>query len=179
MSKAFLKERFRTLSYTFAAIGVGLLVSLATGSTHWNTLNFWLTGFLAFMIVTLFDLFVLSLVEEKTITPSRFLFRMMVMVVMMQTAFAGIYYWAANETSYLARNGQPIKDFVDALYFSGVTLLTVGYGDIVPVGDFRFTVMAEVYGGTLFIFSFFTWGLSIIANRHFMNLIEKTEERNK
>jgi len=47
-----------------------------------------------------------------------------------------------------------------------VTLLTVGYGDIVPKGDFRFTAVAEVYGGTLFIFSFFAWGLSTLGARH-------------
>ena len=49
----------------------------------------------------------------------------------------------------------------------GFTLLTVGYGDIVPKGDFRFTAVAEVYGGTLFIFSFFAFGLSVLSDRHF------------
>lgn len=159
------KERFRTLSYTYAAVSVGLISSLLIGSVHWATLNFWLTASLAFLIVTVFDFFVLSLVRHKTITPSKFLFRVMMMVVGMQTAFAAIYYWASDPRSYLLKNGERITDFVDAMYFSGVTLLTVGYGDITPVGDFRFTAVAEVYGGTLFIFAFFTWGLSMIANR--------------
>ncbi len=121
---------------------------------------------LAFTIVTVFDFIVLALVAEETVSPSKFLFRVMVVVVGMQTAFAAIYHFAADEHSYLAYNGERVTDFVNALYFSGVTLLTVGYGDIVPVGDFRFTAVAEVYGGALFIFAFFTWGLSIIANRH-------------
>lgn len=169
MAKFSWKEKFRTLGYTYSAVSVGLLVSLAIGSTHWKTLNFWLTGLLAFTIVTLFDLFVLSILDEETNTPSRFLFRMMIMVVAIQAAFACVYHWAANDFSYLSRNGQRVNEFVDAMYFSGITLLTVGYGDVTPMGDFRFTAVAEVYGGTLFIFSFFTWGLSIIANRHFSN----------
>lgn len=162
------RERFRTLSYTYAAILVGLVVSLATGSTHLHTLNFWLTAALAFVIVTLFDLFVLAMIEEDYISPSQFLFRMMIVVVSMQTAFALIYYFAADTTSYLmhSASGKRITDFVDAVYFSAVTLLTVGYGDIVPHGDFRFTAVAEVYGGTLFIFAFFTWGLGILSARH-------------
>ena len=159
------KERFKTLSYTYAAVLVGLISSLFLYSLHLFTLNFWLVTILAFTIVTAFDLFVLSVVNETAITPSKFLFRVMVSVVGMQFAFACIYFFAPTETSYLARGGVAVRDFVDCMYFSGVTLLTVGYGDIVPVGDFRFTAVAEVYGGTLFIFSFFTWGLSIIANR--------------
>ncbi len=160
-----LRQRFTTLAYTYAAIGLGLLVSLLMGATHLRTLNFWLTAALAFAIVTVFDGFVLSVLHAENITPSKFLFRMMMMVVTMQIAFAGIYYWASDARSYLSRGGVPISDFVDASYFSGVTLLTVGYGDIVPVGDFRFTAVAEVYGGTLFIFAFFTWGLGMIAHR--------------
>lgn len=156
------------LFYTYGAIAVGLAASLFTGSTHWDTPNFWAVALLAFAVVTVFDIFVLRLLDETTKTaPSKFLFRMMIMVVAMQTAFACIYHWANDSGSYLIKTGgERVTDFVDALYFSGVTLLTVGYGDIVPRGDFRFTAVAEVYGGTLFIFAFFTWGLGIIAQRH-------------
>ena len=160
------KERFKTLSYTYAAVLVGLISSLFLYSLHLFTLNFWLVAILAFVIVTVFDLFVLAVVQESTITPSKFLFRVMVSVVAIQFAFACIYFFAANEAAYLIKDGLPVRNFPDCMYFSGATLFTVGYGDIVPVGDFRFTAIAEVYGGTLFIFSFFTWGLSIIANRH-------------
>ena len=160
------KERLKTLSYTYAAVTFGLIASLALYSLRITALNFWLTAVLAYTVVTLFDLFVLSIVNDEKITPSKFLFRVMLLVVGMQAAFACIYYFAADATNCLLKDGKPISEFADAMYFSGVTLLTVGYGDIVPVGDFRFTAVAEVYGGTLFIFAFFTWGLSIIANRN-------------
>ena len=162
------QERFRTLSYTYAAVAIGLAVSLLLGSVHWHTLNFWMTSLVAFAIVTVFDLFILAMLDDEAMTPSQFLLRMMVMVVTMQAAFACIYHWAADATTSLVHaDGARVTDFVDALYFSGVTLLTVGYGDIVPRGDFRFTAVAEVYGGTLFIFSFFTWGMGVMANRQF------------
>lgn len=155
------------LIYTYAAIAVGLIFSLLTRSTHLNTPNFWAVAFVALAVVTGFDYLVLRLLDEKKVAPSKFLFRMMVMVVTMQTAFACIYHWASDGASYLLRSTGRVTDFVDALYFSGVTLMTVGYGDVVPVGDFRFTAVAEVYGGTLFIFAFFTWGLGLIAQKHF------------
>lgn len=171
MLKINFKERLKTLSYTYAAVTFGLFASLILYSLHLFSLNFWLTAIVAYAVVTIFDLFVLSVISNEDITPSNFLFRVMVLVVGMQTAFGGIYFFAANDFTYLARDGVPVKNFVDCMYFSGVTLLTVGYGDIVPVGDFRFTAVAEVYGGTLFIFAFFTWGLSIIANRKIRNKI--------
>lgn len=161
-----LKETVERLRYTYAAILVGLAVSLLTGSVHLATLNFWLTAGAAFSIVTVFDLLILGTLRDEKVTPSRFLLRMMVVVVTMQMAFALIYHFAGNQTTYLARGNDRVSDFVDALYFSGITLLTVGYGDIVPRGDFRFTAVAEVYGGALFIFAFFTWGLGVMADRH-------------
>ena len=153
--------------YPFLAIAAGLAFSLLTGSTHLHTLNFWFTAAVAFGIVTLFEILILSTLEHERMTPTQFLFRTMLVVIGLQTAFACIYHFASNGTSYLARGEVRVTDFVDALYFSGVTLLTVGYGDIVPKGDFRFTAVAEVYGGTLFIFSFFAFGLSVLSDRHF------------
>ncbi len=155
----------KDLLYSCLAIAFGLLISLVTGSTHLNALSFWLTAATAFGIVTAFDLLILATIQHRHMTPTRFLFRTMLMVVIMQAAFAGIYYFGADAATYLAKDGQRVTDFVDCLYFSGVTLMTVGYGDIVPVGDFRFTAVAEVYGGTLFVFAFFSWGLSTIRPR--------------
>lgn len=152
--------------YPFFAIMAGLAFSLLTGSTHLHTLNFWLTGVVAFGIVTLFEILILSTLEHERMTPTQFLFRTMLVVILMQLAFACIYHFAGDGTTYLSKGGARVTDFVDALYFSGVTLMTVGYGDIVPVGDFRFTAVAEVYGGTLFIFAFFSWGLGVMSDRH-------------
>lgn len=165
----YFKERWGSLIYTYGAVTVGLLISVFLRSAHIHSLGFWATAVVAFCIVTVFDLFVLAMLEkEEPLDPSQFLFRMMFIVVIMQAAFACIYHFTATSTDYLlyTANGTRVADFVDALYFSGITLMTVGYGDIVPRGDFRFTAVAEVYGGTLFIFAFFTCGLSIVVTRH-------------
>jgi potassium channel LctB len=153
-------------AYPFLAIAAGLAFSLLTGSTHLHTLNFWLTAGVAFCIVTLFEILILSTLEHERMTPTQFLFRTMLVVILMQMAFACIYHFAGDEATYLSKGGARVTDFVDALYFSGVTLMTVGYGDIVPVGGFRFTAVAEVYGGMLFIFAFFSWGLGVMSDRH-------------
>ena len=165
-----LVEKLRPLLYPFLAISAGLAFSLVTGSVHWDTLSFWATGGGAYAIVAGFHYLTLSTLTDDRMTPARFLYRTMLIVITMQMAFALIYHFASTPTSYLARGSVRVTDFVDALYFSGSTLLTVGYGDVVPMGDFRFTAIAEVYGGTLFIFSFFTWGLSVLGQRHFERL---------
>ena len=67
------KERLKILSYTYAAVTFGLIASLFLYSLHLFTLNFWMTAILAFVIVTIFDFFVLAVVDETTITPSKFL----------------------------------------------------------------------------------------------------------
>ena len=159
------KPAGQSLLYPYLAITAGLLFSLATRSVHLNSLNFWLTGLAAYAVVTVFDRLIYSAIHDEKMMPMQFLFRMMLVVISLQMAFACIYYYAWDATSYLNKGGVRITDFVDALYFSGVTLMTVGYGDIVPVGDFRFTAVAEVYGGTLFIFAFFSCGLGIMAGR--------------
>ncbi len=169
MLKINFKEHLKELIYIYAAVTFGLIASLFVYSLDFFSINFWMTAVLAYLIVTALDFFVLSVLDDQKITAANFLFRVMVLVVVMQIAFAGIYYLASTGTTYIVKDGIPVKDFSDCMYFSGVTLLTVGYGDITPVGDFRFTAVAEVYGGTIFIFSFFALGLSVIANRHRKN----------
>ncbi len=45
-----------------------------------------------------------------------------------------------------------LSSFVDALYFSGVTLATLGYGDLAPVGPrYRLLAIYEVFSGILII----------------------------
>lgn len=51
-------------------------------------------------------------------------------------AFAYLY----GELKY---NGNDVKTFWEALYFSGLTFTTIGYGDITPTGFARFLAVLE------------------------------------
>lgn len=51
-------------------------------------------------------------------------------------AFAYLY----GELKY---NGNDVKTFWEALYFSGLTFTTIGYGDITPIGFARFLAVLE------------------------------------
>ncbi|VVM34448.1 hypothetical protein [Terribacillus sp. AE2B 122] len=69
-------------------------------------------------------------------------------------AFGLIYFILSIEGIVLAEGGDLIDSslagsLMHAIYFSGVTLLTVGYGDILPVGVGRFLALIEALIGYL------------------------------
>lgn len=58
-------------------------------------------------------------------------------------AFGTVQFWL---------QGVPGHDWLDHVYFSGVTFLTIGYGDLAPVGDLaRLLALVEGAAGILFI----------------------------
>ncbi|MCP4383668.1 MAG: two pore domain potassium channel family protein [Hyphomicrobiales bacterium] len=54
--------------------------------------------------------------------------------------FATLLNYVFSEQFGLSRNGVPISNFGEALYFSTISLTTLGYGDIVPS-----TSLGQVY----------------------------------
>ncbi|SDK33837.1 potassium channel family protein [Sediminibacillus albus] len=52
-------------------------------------------------------------------------------------------------------NVGPLESLAHALYFSGVTLMTVGYGDIVPIGLGRVLALLEALIGYILPAAFF------------------------
>jgi uncharacterized membrane protein YdcZ (DUF606 family) len=80
--------------------------------------------------------------------------------------FAALYRLISHlsSTMHFAVNGAPAKlSFVEALYFSFITISTVGYGDILPLTSvIRFLVGAQVFMGMVLFF----FGVhAIIAHR--------------
>ena len=67
----------------------------------------------------------------------------------------GNYLWSIVE-------GQRVGGFDNAFYFSGVTMLSIGYGDIIPYGFFRVLSLIEGFIGSFIILSFFSLGVSQI-----------------
>ena len=73
-------------------------------------------------------------------------------LVLLGLGFACVYYpWIANATMFSASN--PVAGtFFDALYYSGVTLATLGYGDIEPIAlPFRALAVSEALIGAVTI----------------------------
>lgn len=69
--------------------------------------------------------------------------------VLVAVVFGIFYYLLPGELT--SQNGQPITNLFDAIYFSFVTMLTIGYGDIVPHGLIRvLTAIEGLIGWVLF-----------------------------
>jgi len=66
--------------------------------------------------------------------------------------FFGMAYWGLQQASPEALAGARAGSLSDAIYFSFVTLATLGYGDIVPRGEIaRGLAVVEGIGGQLFL----------------------------
>ena len=82
-------------------------------------------------------------------------------IVLLVLAFGFIYYPHLGE-GFNASRGAEGKGFLDALYFSGLSLTTVGYGDIVPrTGPMRFVAVFESAVGIISITLAITYLLTV------------------
>ncbi|WP_010097155.1 potassium channel family protein [Ornithinibacillus scapharcae] len=66
--------------------------------------------------------------------------------------FGLIYFILSFEGIYLVEGGElrqvnPVGSMIHSFYFSGVTMLTIGYGDITPIGIGRLIALIEALIG--------------------------------
>jgi hypothetical protein len=74
-----------------------------------------------------------------------------IFVVILVVAFAFLYY-PRMPAQFIYSNRPESNEFMDAIYFSGVTLTSVGYGDIVPrTNAMRLVAMTESASGLALI----------------------------
>jgi potassium channel LctB len=71
-----------------------------------------------------------------------------------------IYFLLAHNGIQITNEGflngdSPLENLGHAIYFSGVTLMTVGYGDITPVGIGKYIALTEAMLGYLLPSAFF------------------------
>jgi hypothetical protein len=121
---------------------------------HVSKLRLWQGGELGLSAARRAELFVFWLVAGFGLRPLRVLGTAVWAIV----GFA-LYFWAVGGVA--TQTGEPVGGFVSALYFSGVTFSTVGYGDFVPTPHTRLVAMCEALVGA------FTIGLFVVvlANR--------------
>jgi Ion channel len=86
-----------------------------------------------------------------------------VYVVLLVLAFALVYY-PHIPSGFTFSGGHAEPGWVDAIYFSGVTLTTVGYGDVVPrFTTLRFLALFESASGLIVISLAITYMLTVYA----------------
>ena len=74
------------------------------------------------------------------------------LLVALVSAFAGLYLDLSSD-----QLSRPLDGPIDALYFSFVTMTTVGFGDYTPVSaDAKLLVMGQLTSGTLLLFGVFS-----------------------
>src|SRR5512137_2933526 len=93
-----------------------------------------------------------NLFKEKDLHKIEFIISIIFVFLLTITMFAVIYAEPIeNSNNYFMEFGKPYNiTFPDAFYFSTTTITTLGYGDITPVGIFRFFVIIEVLLGLIY-----------------------------
>jgi Ion channel len=106
---------------------------------------------------------ILSDVKERKTTPWKFLERILptktaglfvaaLLLAALVSGFAGLYLDLSSD-----QLSKPLDGPIDALYFSFVTITTVGFGDYAPVSAFaKVLVMGQLTSGTLLLFGGFS-----------------------
>lgn len=87
-------------------------------------------------------------------------FTLLVVYFIVLTSFACLYFILSFQGVVLLQNNEllsasPIETFAHAYYFSGVTLMTIGYGDITPVGWGRLLALVQSLIGYILPPAFF------------------------
>lgn len=98
----------------------------------------------------------LSFIHGGKLKESRFsaemFYTLLVIYLIVIVGFALIYFLLSFQGIVLVEYGELhevsiLGELIHALYFSGVTLLTIGYGDIVPIGIGRLIALVEALIG--------------------------------
>ncbi|ANU11609.1 Ion transport 2 domain-containing protein [Planococcus antarcticus DSM 14505] len=119
------------------------------------------------MLLNLYYFFTNQQHKESFIHMSLFTKLFLVMTAV-TFGFAIIYYLLALNNNVLRLNDETGRvagdDFWDFLYFSGVTMLSVGYGDLVPVGVARFFAVIQAALGLLLPSAYFVKAFGEMTN---------------
>lgn len=98
-------------------------------------------------------------VDEKGTFDPRFFLKLVLSMTGVLIGFSFLYYFLNTQGTILVYTLSGMQDiqptYLDLLYFSGETLISVGYGDMVPVGPTRFFAILEAMIGVLLPTAFF------------------------
>ncbi len=108
-----------------------------------------------------------NLFEEKDLHKIEYIISIIFVFLLTITMFAVIYSEPIeNSNNYFLEYGKPYNiTFPDAFYFSTTTITTLGYGDITPVGIYRFFVIIEVFMGLIYTGSMIYFIVEILGKK--------------
>ncbi|WP_339145576.1 MULTISPECIES: ion channel [unclassified Sutcliffiella] len=113
---------------------------------------------IVFLAMNLFYFFTNKTYKKSYVHTALFL-KLFFVMVGITFGFAVLYYLLAGNEVILRisdnTGDQAPEDFLTFLYFSGVTMLSVGYGDLIPVGSARFFALIQASLGLLLPTAYF------------------------
>ncbi len=119
---------------------------------------------IVFIAINLYLFFTNKTYRKSTFSSALFLKLVLVMFSML-VGFAVIYYLLSLQDLILVQSLSSMKPieitFLTLLYFSGETLVSVGYGDMLPVGPARFFAILESLLGILLPTAYFMKSLDL------------------
>ncbi|KIL50954.1 potassium channel family protein [Jeotgalibacillus campisalis] len=118
---------------------------------------------IVYLLITLYYFFTNKSFTHSYFSPVLF-YKLFFVLLSLTVGFGLLYYLLSINEQILSindPNGDPVeRTFANYLYFSGVTILAVGYGDMVPVGAARFFSLIQASLGLLLPTAYFMKALS-------------------
>ncbi|MFC4024385.1 ion channel [Oceanobacillus longus] len=120
--------------------------------------NFLIGATIVFIAINLYYFFANKTYRKSYFSTALFL-KLFFVLCGVLVGFALLYYLLSLEDVILVEsltNREPVEPtFLNLLYFSGETLFSVGYGDMLPVGSVRFFAIIESAIGVLLPTAYF------------------------
>jgi hypothetical protein len=127
------------------------------------------------MVLVTFSIF-LEVVRSKTPIPRHVIWGAIAVYLLIGLSFATLYnltYLITPSSFYYGIDPELVLDFSEFVYFSFVTLATLGYGDIVPITDqARSFAILEAITGSLYL-------AVLIAKIVSLSLVSSQESKSK
>lgn len=114
---------------------------------------------IVYLLANLYYFFTNKSYKASKIEPALF-YKLFFVMTSLTLGFSILYYLLSFQYDNVMlggtqHTGSIEKTFLNYLYFSGVTILTVGYGDMVPVGSTRFFALLQATLGFLLPSAYF------------------------
>ncbi|SER58860.1 potassium channel LctB [Gracilibacillus ureilyticus] len=115
---------------------------------------------ISFLLIASLYAFIFGKVHKKSYFSYEIFYTLLVVYFTVLTSFACLYFVLSFQGVLLLDDGKlhrlpPLETLAHSFYFSGVTLMTVGYGDITPIGWGRLLALIESLIGYILPPAFF------------------------